>query len=193
MYIDDSAEVDHDAEMRETENSDEDDDSYEAQVRRLDEQDFPMAEILGGHQDRLRTDAPYRIPAHMLEPTPSGSRAPTPAYIPRPPQTTACSPMPEFRPPIPHEAFLPPPQLQGSRAPTPQHTEPAFSREQTLLFLPESRGPTRIPPRFLVGQLRCIGMKLRFSCPTRAVPPRILTISVDPLLRSFKSCKSLVS
>ncbi|KAF8217382.1 hypothetical protein K438DRAFT_1952276 [Mycena galopus ATCC 62051] len=69
MYIYNTADVNHNAEMRETESSDEDDDSYEAQVCRLDEQDFPMADILGGHQDRLHADAPYRIPVHMLEPT----------------------------------------------------------------------------------------------------------------------------
>ncbi|KAF8147501.1 hypothetical protein K438DRAFT_2027712 [Mycena galopus ATCC 62051] len=109
-----------------------------------------MAEMLEGHQDRLRANAPYRIPLHLLEPTPSGSRAPTPAYIPHPPQTTAQSPTPEFRPPIPHEAHVSAPQLQGSRAP-PQYTGPAFSREQTPLFLPDSRGPTPYPASFSHG------------------------------------------
>ncbi|KAF8194482.1 hypothetical protein K438DRAFT_1969095 [Mycena galopus ATCC 62051] len=151
MYLDDTADVDHDADMHETESSNEDDDSYEVQVRRRDEQDFPMAEILGGHQDRLRADAPYRILPHLLELTPSGSLAPTPAYIPRPPQTTARSPTPEFRLPIPHEAYVSAPQLQGSRAPTPQYTGPALSREQTLLFLPDSRGPTPYPALFSRG------------------------------------------
>ncbi|KAF8142787.1 hypothetical protein K438DRAFT_1776173 [Mycena galopus ATCC 62051] len=150
MYLDDMADVNHDAEMCETESSDEENDSYEVQVRRLDEQDFPMAEILGGHQDRLGTDTPYRIPLHLLEPTPSGC-APTPAYIPRPPQTIARSPTPKFRPPIPHEVYVSAPQLQGLRVPTPQYTGLVFSREQTTLFLPDSQGPTPYPASFSPG------------------------------------------
>ncbi|KAF8197286.1 hypothetical protein K438DRAFT_1760074 [Mycena galopus ATCC 62051] len=158
-HCDDTADVDHDAEMRGTESSNKDNDSYEAQVRRLNERDFPMADILGGHPERLRADAPYRIPAHLLETmetTLSGSRAPTPAYIPRPPLTTARSPTLEFRPPTPHEAYGPALQLQDttlfarlSRAYTTSRLvlswADSVASARNPAFLPDSRGPTPYP------------------------------------------------
>jgi hypothetical protein len=91
--------------------SDNDDNSYEAQLRRQDWQDFDMDAIDAGHEDRLRSDARYTIPTSLLQsgvetpsrgdefytdipsrppstvpawtaPAQSGSRASTPLYIP---------------------------------------------------------------------------------------------------------------
>ncbi|KAJ7896178.1 hypothetical protein B0H13DRAFT_1885261 [Mycena leptocephala] len=135
QYINDSAEVDHDPLMRE--DGSDDDDSYEAQLRRQDWEDFDMEAIDAGHEDRLRSDARYTIPTPLLpvetnfiptflkttEPSPcldcpaqSGSRASTPLYIPPQDQDDA---------------------LVGAQT-------PLFlpERDQTPLFLPGSCGPT---------------------------------------------------
>jgi len=68
-----------------------------------------------------------------------------------------------------------------------------FPESRHRSFCPTLEGLHRIPPRSLMGRLRCVGTKPRFFCPIRAVPPRILMISVDPLRRSCKYGHSLVS
>jgi hypothetical protein len=125
------------------EDASDDEDSYEAQLRRQDREDFAMEVIDAGHEERLRSDMRYRIPTALLQsgaetpsrgdefyddirsrplspvptwtaPSQSGSRASTPLYIP--PQDDAFV---EAQTPL----FLP-------------------ERDQTPLFLPSSRGPT---------------------------------------------------
>jgi hypothetical protein len=76
--------------------SDDDDDSYEAQLRRQDREDFNMEAIDAGHEDCLRSDARYTIPTSLLQSgaeTPSRgdkfytdvpSRAPSPPGLPLP-------------------------------------------------------------------------------------------------------------
>jgi hypothetical protein len=54
--------------------SDDDDDSYEAQLCRQDREDFDMAAIDAGHEERLRSDAQYRIPTPLLQ---SGAETPS--------------------------------------------------------------------------------------------------------------------
>src|ERR1700761_4299630 len=44
------------------EDGSDDEDSYEAQLRRQDQYDFRMDNIDAGHEERLRTKGPYRIP-----------------------------------------------------------------------------------------------------------------------------------
>jgi hypothetical protein len=167
MYIDDRASVAHDVDHSSGEEDDED--SYETQVRRADERDFQMPEIIGGHEDRLRSSAPYRVPTSLLQsgaatpsrgddmeydlpsraPTPvpawqpplqSDSRAPTPAYIPPPAWDPA-----QFNSRAPTPAYMPPPAWQpaqsDSRAPTPAYMPPPQQTNST-------RGPT---PLFLPG------------------------------------------
>ncbi|KAJ7912884.1 hypothetical protein B0H13DRAFT_2326938 [Mycena leptocephala] len=119
QYIDDSAEVDHDTLMHE-DASDDDDDSYEAQLRRQDREDFDMAAIDAGHEERLRSDAQYRIPTPLLQ---SGS---PPGLLP-----------PDLV--LRLNAQLYPPQDDALGAQTPLFLP---EREQTPLFLPGSRGPT---------------------------------------------------
>ncbi len=99
--------------MRDASDSEDDDrDSYEAQARQMDQQDFRMNEILGGHEERLRGDAPYRIPTQYLQ---SGAATPSrgedldyDATI----ASRATSPAPYLQPA---------PQSAGSRAPTPAY------------------------------------------------------------------------
>ncbi|KAJ7449686.1 hypothetical protein B0H11DRAFT_2247021 [Mycena galericulata] len=72
VYIDDRAiEVSGD----EDEVPDDDEDSTEAQIRCADERDFQMREIVGTHDQRLRSQEPYRIPPRLLQ----ASGAATPA------------------------------------------------------------------------------------------------------------------
>ncbi|KAJ7700569.1 hypothetical protein B0H16DRAFT_1483861 [Mycena metata] len=109
-YIDDRAEEVPDAEMNDGPSNGESD-SEEARVRRQDRELFKMPEILATHEARLREAGPYRIPTHLLPsgaatparhedqledmpsrapsptipllpPIQTGSRAPTPDYIP---------------------------------------------------------------------------------------------------------------
>ncbi|KAJ6473460.1 hypothetical protein DFH09DRAFT_1109988 [Mycena vulgaris] len=142
-YIDDRAEVrrSHD----EDDLYEDDEDSSEAQIRLADEADFNMSGILADHDARVRSTAPYHIPAHFLQ-----SGAETPARgkdwdsDTDTPPSRATSVMPTWVPPPP----------TGSRAPTPAY-EPAESTSSearwacTPLFLPdpESRGPTPFQPR----------------------------------------------
>jgi hypothetical protein len=125
--------------------SDDDDDSYEAQLRRQDREDFDMEAIDAGHEDRLRSDARYTIPTPLLQ---SGAETPSRGdefYTDIP-----------SRPPSPVPAWTAPAQ-SGSRASTPLYIPPQDQddalvgaqtplflpeRDQTPLFLPGSRGPT---------------------------------------------------
>ena len=175
-YIDDSAEVDHDAEselvialkvviltismiVHEIED---DPDSYEAQVRQADQQDFPMAPILAGHEDRLRAAAPYRVPSPLWQsrtpdpPTPNaplflpGSRDPTPfasyGWLQNPSMlrdpTPTAYPPPDLRPqlpvlrqysPGPSPADLFAPGASFLRDPTPQPSPQPDPQPQSLL------------------------------------------------------------
>ncbi|KAJ7891127.1 hypothetical protein B0H13DRAFT_1887299 [Mycena leptocephala] len=141
QYIDNSTEVDHDPLMRE-DASDDDDDSYEAQLRRQDQEDFDMDAIDAGHEDRLRSDARYTIPTPLLQ---SGAETPSRGddfYTDIP--SRAPSPVPAWTAPA----------QSGSCASTPIYISPQDDalgaqtplflpeREQTPLFLPGSRGPT---------------------------------------------------
>jgi hypothetical protein len=129
--------------VRDDEDASDDDDSYEAQLRRQDREDFAMEDIDAGHEERLRSDAPYRIPTSLLQ---SGAETPSRGD--------------EFyddipsRPPSPIPAWTAPTQ-SASRASTPLYIPPQDDalvgaqtplflpeREQTPLFLPGSRGPT---------------------------------------------------
>ncbi|KAJ7113864.1 hypothetical protein C8R44DRAFT_740748 [Mycena epipterygia] len=62
-FIDDRAEVVHE---EEEEQNHEDPDSSEALARAADQRDFQMEEIEAGHQARLQSAAPYRIPESLL-------------------------------------------------------------------------------------------------------------------------------
>jgi hypothetical protein len=99
-----------------------------------------MEAIDAGHEDRLRSTAPYTIPTPLLQ---SGAETPSHGdefYIDVPSRATS---------PVP--AWTAPP-VSGSRAATPLYILPqdeAFvgplflpERDQTPLFLPGSRGPT---------------------------------------------------
>ncbi|KAJ7501607.1 hypothetical protein B0H11DRAFT_1908046 [Mycena galericulata] len=146
VYIDDRAiEVSGD----EDEAPDDDEDSTEAQIRCADERDFQMREIVGTHDQRLRSQEPYRIPPRLLQAsgaaTPARgddddelenagvrSRSPTPLAMwtaPQQPLSRAATP------------YVPAaPDTMNSRAPTP--TPFTDHRNQTPLFFPDSRGPT---------------------------------------------------
>ena len=115
-----------------------DEDSAEAQAHRSNQQDFQMDEILGGHEQRLVSRAPYRISTHLLQSgaaTPSrgqdfdadyeiGSRAPTPVTV-----------------------WNPPPQM-GSHATTPAFVPPSRDAlEPPPSFLPDWRSPAASVPR----------------------------------------------
>jgi hypothetical protein len=137
--------------------TDDDPDSYEAQARREDQELFPMEEILAGHEDRLRSAAPYRVPTSLLQSgaeTPLraeddgydmtiGSRPTSPAsnwISPAPVQSRAATPT--YIPPdnVARDATLP--FLPESR-----HRTPLLARDATPLFLPSSRNPTPFLPR----------------------------------------------
>jgi hypothetical protein len=123
--------------------SDDDDDSYEAQLRRQDREDFDMEVIDAGHEERLRSDAPYRIPTPLLQygaetPSrgddfdyniPSRAPSPVPAWT-APSQAVSRASTPLYLPP--EDDLFGDPQT------------PLFlpERDQTPLFLPGSRGPT---------------------------------------------------
>ncbi|KAJ7103797.1 hypothetical protein C8R44DRAFT_746542 [Mycena epipterygia] len=62
-FIDDRTEVIHE---EEEEQNHEDPDSSEALARAADQRDFQMEEIEAGHQARLQSAAPYRIPESLL-------------------------------------------------------------------------------------------------------------------------------
>ncbi|KAJ7883327.1 hypothetical protein B0H13DRAFT_1890412 [Mycena leptocephala] len=130
QYIDDSAEVDHDPLMRE-DASDDDDNSYEAQLHRQDREDFDMDAIDAGHEDQLHSDARYTIPTPLLQ---SGVETPSRSddfydNIP----SRAPSPVPAWTAPA----------QSGSRASTPIYIPPQDDRDAT--FFPTLVGP--IPRR----------------------------------------------
>jgi hypothetical protein len=143
-----------------------DDDSYEAQLRRQDWEDFAMEDIDAGHEERLCSDAPYRIPTSLLQsgaetpscgdefyndipsrppspipawtaPTQSGSHASTPLYIPPQDDALVGAQTPLFLP----ECDQTPLFLPGSRGPTPYDFE---FRAETPTFFPPLVGPVRL-------------------------------------------------
>ncbi|KAJ7637498.1 hypothetical protein B0H17DRAFT_1217054 [Mycena rosella] len=148
-YIDDRADVE-DESMQE-DGPEDDDDDIEAEVRRADAAAFAMPAILAGHEERLRSDAPYRVPSELLLPPISALLQPAQTA-----QSLACAPS-FFAGPASFEQardrtplFLP-----DSRGPTPfmYRTPTPFSRKPTAfpqaapyqsnpLFLPDSHGPT---------------------------------------------------
>ncbi|KAJ6607284.1 hypothetical protein B0H10DRAFT_2194971 [Mycena sp. CBHHK59/15] len=183
MYIDNRASVAHNADHSSGEEDDED--SYEAQVRRADERDFQMQQTLDGHEDRLRASAPYRVPSSLLKSgaaTPSRgedmeydlpSRSPTPVPAWQPPlQSDSRAPTPTYMPPpawqpaqsdprAPTPGYMPPPQQMGS------------TRGSTPLFLPGSRGPTPYSGREFTPLILHGMSRMREPSPPPSVePPR---------------------
>ncbi|KAJ6471982.1 hypothetical protein C8R45DRAFT_1104196 [Mycena sanguinolenta] len=146
-YIDDSAAVDHDTEGKYppapssiprcsppvVHDGSDDEDSYEAQVRQQDQRDFPMDAIEAGHEQRLRSRAPYRIPPRLLQ---SGAATPSRGEddVPDAPS----------RPTSPLAPWNAPSSAVGSRAVTPEFIPFVANAPLTPLFLPDpdSRGPT---------------------------------------------------
>lgn len=99
-----------------------------------------MPEILAGHEERLSSAAPYRIPTRLLQ-----SGAETPSRL----EDTDYYRDIRSRSPSPIPSWNAPPQM-GSRAPTPTYIAPERAiRQQTPLFLrdSESRGPTPFQSR----------------------------------------------
>ena len=91
QFIDDRAAVDYDA--RTDDEEQEDDDDMEAQVRQADRRDFDMPAIEAGHETRLQSAAPYRIPTQLLSTSRSGTQD---VEMPLPPlPLQARSPTPE--------------------------------------------------------------------------------------------------
>ena len=142
--------------------AEDDPDSYEAQVRQADQDDFAMAPILAGHEDRLRAAAPYRVPSPLWQsrtpdaPTPnaplflSGSRDPTPFasydWLQNPSMlrdpTPNAYPPPDLRPqlpvlrrysPGPSPADLFAPGASFVRDPTPQPSPQPDPQPESLL------------------------------------------------------------
>ncbi|KAJ7432681.1 hypothetical protein B0H11DRAFT_2260230, partial [Mycena galericulata] len=143
-FIDDRAvETDND----EDDAPDDDEDSSEAQLRRLDEQDFDMRAILGGHDERLRADPeePYRIPEHLVQlsgaETPARGEDDYPSDIQMHSRPT--SPAPSWTPQPMSRAATPAyvpattPAQQPAVLPDPDPvTAPSQLRQRTPLFLP---------------------------------------------------------
>lgn len=107
QFIDDRADVDHDEE----EGPDYDDpDSMEALVRAADQRDFPMDEFEAGHQARLESAAPYRLPESQHTPQ-------TPLFLPDPqndrttpmffPERVSMTPLPAALPNVPGRLLTP--------------------------------------------------------------------------------------
>ncbi|KAJ7469267.1 hypothetical protein B0H11DRAFT_1920502 [Mycena galericulata] len=149
-FIDDRAvETDNDKDDA----PDDDEDSSEAQLRRLDEQDFDMRAILGGHDERLRADPeePYRIPEHLVQlsgaETPARGEDDYPSDIQMHSRPT--SPAPSWTPQPMSRAATPAyvpattPAQQPAVLPDPDPvTAPSQLRQRTPLFLPGSRSAT---------------------------------------------------
>ncbi|KAJ7094082.1 hypothetical protein C8R44DRAFT_890451 [Mycena epipterygia] len=87
QFIDDRADVDHDEE----EGPDDDPDSMEALARAADQRDFPMREFEAGHQARLESAAPYRLPESQYTPQ-------TPLFLPDPQDRATPTPPPAALP-----------------------------------------------------------------------------------------------
>ncbi|KAJ7734892.1 hypothetical protein B0H16DRAFT_1467441 [Mycena metata] len=188
-YIDDRAEEVPDAEMNDGP-SDGESDSEEARVRRQDRELFKMPEILVTHEARLREAGPYCIPTHLLPSgaaTPARhedqlkdmpSRAPSPTIPLLPPiQTGSRAPTPDYIP-FNHTHDQPhsfPPSMEQLR-------------QRTPLFLadPDSRGPPPFSqrgeswgPTPAVPQLR-LQMPLFHDPPVPAQSPSKHPPACDP-------------
>ncbi|KAJ7090719.1 hypothetical protein C8R44DRAFT_750947 [Mycena epipterygia] len=140
-------------------NSDEDEDSAEAEARRQDACDFDLPSILATHEPRLRASAPYRIPTTLLQ---AGAATPSRG------EEIDMADLPPSCPVSPAFGFgAPPAQMQMSRAATPAYMPapdapfsiPDSARAGMPLFIPGSRGPTpyqydfRTPTPFSGGPL----------------------------------------
>ncbi|KAJ7431133.1 hypothetical protein B0H11DRAFT_1942027 [Mycena galericulata] len=147
-FIDDRAvETDND----EDDAPDDDEDSSEAQLRRLDEQDFDMRAIVDGHDERLCADPekPYRIPEHLVQL--SGAETPVRGEddyhsdVQMHSRPTSPAPFwtlqPMSRAATPVYVPASPPAQQPTILPDPV-TAPSQLRQRTLLFLPVSRSAT---------------------------------------------------
>ncbi|KAJ7080150.1 hypothetical protein B0H15DRAFT_953636 [Mycena belliarum] len=130
LYIDDRA-IDACADDADDEMDDEEDDA-EAQIRAADARDFPLDEIIEGHESRLRAPGPYRVPESLLVAGPSRTalRMPTPT----PPAASAA-----------HD-LSPPSFANDAHASLDLLAAASALRQRTPLFLPDpsSRGPTPI-------------------------------------------------
>ncbi|KAJ7704888.1 hypothetical protein B0H17DRAFT_1193382 [Mycena rosella] len=145
-YINVRADVD-DERMQEDSPEDDGDDT-ESQIRCADAESFTMPAILAGHEERLRSDAPYHVPQVLLrsEALPPISALLQPAQMPvHTPQSPAGTPS-FFAGPSTFEQACDctPLFLPGSHGPTPRlhGVPPDRPHERTPLFLPDSRGPT---------------------------------------------------
>ncbi|KAJ7863415.1 hypothetical protein B0H13DRAFT_2354180 [Mycena leptocephala] len=175
--------------------SDDDDDSYEAQLRRQDREDFDMEAIDAGHEDRLRSDARYMIPTPLLQ---SGAETPSRGddfYTDIP-----------SRPPSPVPAWTAPAQ-SGSRASTPLYIPPQDQddalvgaqtplflpeRDQTPLFLPGSRGPTPYAFDFR-GETPTFFPTLVGPIPRRQETPLFEGLRLPPPQRDFTPVSPVTS
>ncbi|KAJ7687720.1 hypothetical protein B0H17DRAFT_1203428 [Mycena rosella] len=132
-------------------------DDTEAAVRHADQRDFDMPAILAGHEHRLNSPAPYRIPEHLLVgPHRADSLAPiapTAHHTPLPPLNSVSLPTPAFQhtPVLQHGArtplfvpLTPERVLQDFEYEYPQ--QPSASRARTLLFLPGTLRREPTPP-----------------------------------------------
>ncbi|KAJ7444064.1 hypothetical protein B0H11DRAFT_1931234 [Mycena galericulata] len=148
-FIDDRA---FETDNEEDDAPEDDEDSSEAQLRRLDEQDFDMPAILDGHDERLRADAeePYRIPEHLVQL--SGAETPARGEDDYPSDdiqihSRPTSPAPSWTAqPMSRgitPAYVPasPPAEQTTMFPDP-FTVSSQPRQRTPLFLPGSRSAT---------------------------------------------------
>ncbi|KAJ7899942.1 hypothetical protein B0H13DRAFT_1883569 [Mycena leptocephala] len=144
QYIDDSAEVDHDTLMCK-DGSDNDNDSYEAQLHRQDREDFDMAAIDAGHEERLlllaATNSTTTFPHdHRAQSLPG---LPPPNLVLAPPRPSTSRPkmicLRSRRPSYPSPSVTRPPSFCPARAVLP-HT-PSTSATRCHSFCPAC-GPT---------------------------------------------------
>ncbi|KAJ6553758.1 hypothetical protein DFH09DRAFT_1085516 [Mycena vulgaris] len=136
-YIDDRAQVQR---AEEDDQCDDDEDSFEAQIRCTDEKDFNRRGILADHNARVLLTAPYCIPAQFLQ---SGAETPVRGKDWDPdtniPSSRATSVMPTWLPPPPTGSWAPTPAYEPAE-PTP--LEGRRARTPLSLPDPDSRGHT---------------------------------------------------
>ncbi|KAJ7114459.1 hypothetical protein C8R44DRAFT_740598 [Mycena epipterygia] len=153
QYIDDSAQdADRDERPAFDDNSDEDEDSAEAEARRQDARDFDLPSILATHEPRLRASAPYRIPTTLLQ---AGAATPSRG------EEIDMADLPPSCPVSPAFGFgALPAQMQMSRAATPA-------------YMPAPDAPFSIPDSARAGNTS-------FHPLARGVPLHISTTSAPP-------------
>ncbi|KAJ7075444.1 hypothetical protein B0H15DRAFT_806175 [Mycena belliarum] len=111
---------------------DDEEDDAEAQIRAADARDFPLDEIVEGHESRLCVPAPYRVPESLLVAGPSRTALDMPTPTPPPAGAAHDLSPPSFA----NDAYTSLDLLAAASA----------LRQRTPLFLPDpsSRGPTPI-------------------------------------------------